>query len=161
MGIYSRLILPRFIDLAMKDQAAAARREQLIPKATGFVLEVGIGSGLNLPFYSPSVTRLRGVDPSAELISMARNKVDLVTFPVELTCASAERLHMDPNSIDTVVTTWALCSIPNPLEALHEMKRVLKPGGRLLFIEHGHSPDPKVQAWQRRINPLWRRVAGG
>jgi ubiquinone/menaquinone biosynthesis C-methylase UbiE len=161
VGIYRRFILPRLIDLAMKDKAASARRSELIPRATGSVLEIGIGSGLNLPFYSPTVTHLRGVDPSAELLAMARRKVDRVRFPVELTCESAEQLRVDPRSVDTVVTTWALCSIPNPLKALHEMKRVLKPGGRLLFVEHGHSPDPQVQVWQRRINPVWRRVAGG
>ena len=92
---------------------------------------------------------------------MARKKVGRVTFPVELTCQSAEQLAMDSRSIDTVVMTWVLCSIANPVEALREMKRVLKPGGRLLFVEHGFSPDPRVQAWQRRINPMWRRIAGG
>ena len=145
----------------MKNRAVAARRSAVIPRATGSVLEIGIGSGLNLRFYTPAVTRLRGVDPSAELLSMARRKVDRATFPVELICQSAEQLPVDSRSIDTVVMTWVLCSIPNPLEALREMKRALRPGGRLLFVEHGFSPDPRVQAWQRRINPMWRRIAGG
>ncbi len=161
MGLYRRLILPRLIDLAMKDETAAARRSELIPKARGSVLEVGVGSGLNLPFYSSAVTHLYAIDPSPELLRMAGKKIDRVTFPVELVCQSAEQLPVYRESIDTIVTTWTLCSIPDPLGALREMKRVLKPGGCLLFVEHGFSPDPKVQAWQRRINPIWRRVAGG
>jgi len=161
VGIYRRLVLPRLIDLAMKDEAATARRSELIPTATGSVLEVGIGSGRNIPFYSPTVTRVHGVDPSAELLAMASKKIDLVRFPVELTCHSAEHLPVDSSSIDTVVTTWVLCSIPDPLAALHEMRRVLKPEGRLLFVEHGFSPDPNVHAWQRRLNPIWKRIGGG
>lgn len=161
MGIYARCVLPRFIDLAMRDKAAAARRAALIPTATGSVLEIGIGSGLNLPFYTPAVTRLHGVDPSPELLAMARKKAERLAIPVELSCRSAEQLAVDSGSIDTVVMTWVLCSIPNPLEALREMKRAMKPDGRLLFVEHGFSPDPKVQAWQRRLNPIWRRIAGG
>ena len=161
MGLYRRFVLPRLIDFVMKDEAATARRSGLVPRATGSVLEVGIGSGLNLPFYTSAVTHLHGVDSSAQLLSMARRKIDRVSFPVELVCQSAERLPVDRESIDTVVTTWTLCSIGDPLQALREMKRVLKPGGRLLFVEHGASPDPGVQAWQRRINPLWKRIAGG
>jgi len=161
MGLYRCFILPKLIDLAMKDKAATARRSVLVPMATGSVLEIGIGSGLNLPFYSPSVTRLHGVDPSAELLSMVRKKIGRVSFAVDLTCQSAEQLPVDSGSIDTVVATWVLCSIPNPVVALREMKRALKPGGRLLFVEHGLSPDAKVQGWQRRINPIWTRFAGG
>lgn len=161
MGIYGRIVLPRLIDLAMRNRDASERRAALIPKATGSVLEIGIGSGLNLPFYSAGVTHLHGVDPSAELLSMARKSIDDAPFSVELTCQSAEELPVDSTSIDTVVATWVLCSIPNPLDALREMKRVLKPEGRLLFVEHGFSPDPKVQAWQHRLNPIWKTVAGG
>jgi len=149
MGLYRRFVLPRLIDLAMKDKAAAARRSELIPRATGAVLEVGIGSGLNLPFYSSAVTHVHGIDVSPELLAMARWKIDRLRFPVELVCQSAEQLPFDRGSIDTVVTTWTLCSIPDPVKALREMKRVLKPGGNLLFVEHGASPDPRVEAWQR------------
>ena len=156
MGLYSRFVLPRLIDLAMKDEAATARRAAVVPKAAGSVLEVGIGSGHNLPFYSAAVTRLQGVDPSAPLLSMARKKLNRMTFPVELVCESAAQLR-----IDTVVTTWTLCSVPDPSPVLREMRRVLKPQGRLLFIEHGFSPDTEVLAWQRRLNPIWRRVGGG
>jgi ubiquinone/menaquinone biosynthesis C-methylase UbiE len=161
VGIYSRIVLPKLIDLAMKDKAVAAKRSEVIPKATGLVLEIGIGSGLNLSFYSTAVTHLRGIDPSAELLSMARKKIGRLAFPVELTGETAEQLRVDAGSVDTVVSTWVLCSIPNPLGALQEMKRVLKPGGRLLFVEHGRSPDPKVRAWQDRLNPIWRKIGGG
>ncbi len=161
MSFYARCVLPKFIDLAMRDKAAAARRSVLVPKATGSVLEIGIGSGLNLPFYTSAVTHVRGVDPSAELLAMARKKIDHLPFRVELVCESAELLSVDSGSIDTVVMTWVLCGIPNPLAALFEMRRVLKPEGRLLFVEHGRSPDPGVEAWQRRLNPFWKKFAGG
>ena len=161
MGLYRRFVLPRLIDLSMKDKGAAARRSVLVPQARGSVLEIGIGSGHNLPFYSAAVTRLQGIDPSPELLSMARKKIDTVPFPVELTCTPAEKLTLDTGSVDTVVMTWVLCSIPDPPAALRQMRRVLKPDGRLLFVEHGLSPDAKVEAWQRRLNPLWRKVAGG
>src|SRR5262245_38211078 len=129
VSLYRKFILPGLINLAMQDKAAMARRAVLIPGATGSVLEVGVGSGLNLPFYLPAVRRLHGVDPSAELLAMTRRKIGLVPFPVELTCQSAERLPVDSGTVDTVVATWTLCSIPNPIDALCEMQRVLKPGG--------------------------------
>jgi ubiquinone/menaquinone biosynthesis C-methylase UbiE len=161
MGLYQRFVLPKLIDYAMKDKSAAARRSELIPRATGDVLEVGIGSGLNLPFYSSGVNHVLGVDPSPELLAIARPKIDALTFPVELVCQSAEQLPLAGGSIDTVVTTWTLCSIADPVKALREMKRVLKSEGKLLFIEHGAAPDPRVHAWQRRINPIWRKFTGG
>jgi len=161
MAFYRRFILPRLIDLAMRNKEVRARRSAVVPKAKGDVLEIGIGSGLNLSLYSSNVTSLRGVDPSEELIAMTRRKIDRVAFPVELIAGSAEQLNVASESIDTVVATWTLCSIPDPLKALREAKRVLKPGGRLLFIEHGLSPDPRVQTWQHRINPIWRPIAGG
>lgn len=124
-------------------------------------MEIGIGSGLNLPFYPGSITRLSGVDPSAELLSMARRKLTALPFPVELFFRSAEDLPSDDRSFDTAVLTWTLCSIADPMQALAEVKRVLRPGGRLLFVEHGLSPEPKVQAWQHRLTPMWKRIGGG
>ena len=161
MGLYQKFVLPRLIDVAMRQKEVAVRRRELIPRASGAVLEIGIGSGLNLPFFPGTITHLAGVDPSAELLSMARRKLGGVSFPVELFCRSAEELPFDDGSFDTVVVTWTLCSIPHPVRALAEIKRVLKPDGRLLFVEHGLSPDPKVQAWQHRLTPMWKRIGGG
>jgi len=161
MGLYNKLVLPYLTDFAMRDKAARARRSQLVPGAEGIVLEIGIGSGLNLPFYSSAVRHLHAVDPSPELLAMARKKVERMTFPVELRCESAERLSLDDRSVDTIVMTWALCTIPNPARALREMGRVLKPQGRMIFIEHGLSPDSGVRAWQNGLNPIWSSVAGG
>jgi len=162
LGFYDRFILPRLLDLSCRCKVATERRAALVPGASGAVLEVGIGSGLNLPFYSPAaVTRLVAVDPSPELLAMARKKIADTAFPVDLRCESAESLSLEDRSFDTIVMTFTLCSIPEPLAALREMRRVLKPGGRLLFVEHGLSPDSGVRRWQQRLNPLWNRLAGG
>ena len=133
----------------------------MIPAATGRVLEVGIGSGLNLPYYSNGVTEVVGVDPSARLIAMARRAAGSLPFGVEFVDRSAEALPFDDHSFDSVVSTWTLCSIPDAGAALAEMRRVLKPGGELIFIEHGASPDDRVASWQNRLNPIWTRIAGG
>jgi ubiquinone/menaquinone biosynthesis C-methylase UbiE len=161
MGWYSRLVVPRLIDLAMRGKVTTARRVELVPGAGGVVLEVGVGSGLNLPFYSPAVKRLYGIDPSSELLAMARKKLERLTFPVELRPESAEQLSLERESVDTIVMTWTLCSIPDPASALREMRRVLKPQGRMIFIEHGLAPDASVRAWQDRLQPIWGKFAGG
>ena len=161
MGLYQKFILPRLIDAAMRNKEVAARRAELIPKASGAVLEIGIGSGLNLPFFPSAITHLSGVDSSPELLSMARRKLNASPYPVELFCRSAEELLFGDGSFDTVVLTWTLCSIPHPVRALAEIKRVLKPDGRLLFVEHGLSSDAKVQEWQHRLTPMWKRIGGG
>lgn len=161
MGLYVRFVLPRLIDLAMRHQEATGLRSKVIPAARGTVLEVGIGSALNLPFYTGAVTHLYGVEPSPELLKMARPKTSRVPFPVELLNQSAERIPLEDGQADTVVVTWSLCSIPDACAALREMRRVLKADGTLIFVEHGLSPDPRVQAWQNRLNSIWRRVAGG
>ena len=162
MGLYSRLILPRVLDCAMKYDELTDLRAAVIPGARGVVLEVGIGSGLNLPFYSTTVvTQVYGIDPSADLLAMAQKKIASLPFPVTLMNQSADRIPLGDVSVDTVVVTWSLCSIPNPMTTLQEMRRVLKPDGRLIFIEHGLSPDARVQSWQNRLTPIWRRLAGG
>ena len=161
MSFYSKYTLPRLIDLAMKNPATTECRSRIVPRATGRVLDVGIGSGLNLRFYGPRVTRLWGIDPSSAVLEMARPKLKSVPFPVELLTHSAEEIPLPHGSIDTIVLTWTLCSIPNPIQALREMRRVLRADGQLIFAEHGLSPDPGVQAWQHRLNPIWRRIAGG
>ena len=161
MGLYHRFALPWLLHLAMKNREASRYRSRIIPSARGRVLEVGIGSGLNLPFYSAEVESVTGVDPSAALLSMARRAAKDVPFAMTFVEGGAEQLALDDRCFDTVVTTWTLCSIPEGRRALGEMRRVLKPGGELLFIEHGLSPDPRVAAWQRRLNPLWNRCSGG
>ncbi len=161
MSFYSRRVLPRIIDWGMRYEEASRLRARAIPGARGIVLEVGIGSGLNLPFYTAAVTKLYGVDPSAELLAMVRPRAAQVSFPVELLQHTAEQIPLPNRSVDSVVVTWALCSIPNPAAALSEMRRVLKPDGTLIFVEHGLSPDAKVRSWQNRLTPMWRRLAGG
>lgn len=145
----------------MRMPSVRRRREALLPAASGKLLEIGIGSGLNLPHYGPAVTSVDGVDPSATLLAMAGGAVQGLGFPLSLHKASAEELPFANASFDTVVSTWTLCSIANPSAALTEMRRVLRPGGRFLFIEHGLSPEPGVARWQHRLTPLWRRCAGG
>jgi len=161
MGFYRDRVVPPLIDLVMRNKEATSRRAVVVPQASGRVLEIGIGSGLNLPFYSRDVTSLIAVEPSAKLAAMTRAKTAGVAFPVELLERSAEELPLDDRSVDTVVVTWVLCSIPDPLRALREMRRVLTPAGRMLFVEHGLAPDAGVRAWQERVNPIWRRVSGG
>lgn len=160
-GFYERRILPRLLDLAMRGKEATRFRARLVPQARGVTLEVGVGSGLNLPFYGERVERLLAVDPSEELLRMARKRARGAAIPVELMAHSGEALPLADASVDTVVITFALCTIPDPGKALREARRVLKPSGELLFAEHGLAPDESVRRWQRRLNPLWRRVAGG
>jgi ubiquinone/menaquinone biosynthesis C-methylase UbiE len=161
MNVYEKYLLPRLIHWGMRRQVATAERRRFIPLASGAVLEVGVGSGLNLPFYGPRVQRLYALDPSRQLWKMARPRVCEVAFPVEFIAATAERLPLEDASVDTVVSTWTLCTIADPLQALAEMRRVLKPKAQLIFVEHGRAPNPAVQAWQQRLTPVWKRVAGG
>ena len=145
----------------MTSDVVTRLRAAHVPAASGVVLEVGIGSGLNLPFYTTAVTQLYGVDSSPELLAMASRRKKIAPFPVELFLGNAERLPLPGASVDTVVVTWSLCSIRNAAEALGEMRRVLKRGGKLIFVEHGLSPDENVSKWQNRLTPLWRVFAGG
>jgi ubiquinone/menaquinone biosynthesis C-methylase UbiE len=161
MNVYDKWILPRLTDLAMRNKEATRYRSQLVPKACGTVLEIGVGSGLNLPFYGTAVSRLYGLDPSEQLLQMARERASAATFPVEFLAHTGEEIPLGDCCLDMVVTTWTLCTIPDPLKALKEMRRVLKPGGTLLFAEHGLAPDANVRGWQERLNPLWRKVTGG
>ena len=161
MGFYQDQILPFVIDLAMRQRNLAAYRNRVVPAAEGRVLEIGIGSGLNLPFYTRKAERVIGLDPSPKLLSMARQAARQSMGAVEFLEGSAEAIPLADRSVDTVVTTWTLCSIPNASGALGEMRRVLKPGGRLLFVEHGRSPDPSVRRWQDVLTPVWKRIGGG
>jgi ubiquinone/menaquinone biosynthesis C-methylase UbiE len=139
-----------------------AQRVRVVPKARGKVLEVGIGSGLNLPYYdSDQVEKVWGLDPSEELLAMAASEAAQVDLEVELISERGEQIPLDDESFDTVVTTFTLCSIPDAPRALASMARVLKPDGELLFCEHGVAPDESVRRWQNRLNPIWKRVGGG
>lgn len=160
-SFYTRRILPYLIDLGMRGKEATRFRARVVPQARGTTLEVGVGSGLNLPFYGTRVERLIALDPSEELLRMAKRRARRVAFPLELMARSGEALPLPDASIDTVVFTFTLCTIPDPLAALREARRVLKVSGELLFAEHGLAPEPGVQRWQRRLNPFWRRAAGG
>ena len=161
MGFYARHILPRIIDLAMSNKDTARLRERSIPHACGHVLEIGIGSGRNLPYYPAAVQHVYGVDPSVELQQMAHEQVHQTHAKVDFLTQSAETpLPLSDASIDTVVSTWTLCSIPKAVDALKEMRRVLKPGGSFIFLEHGRSSDPRIVAWQNRLTPIWTRFTG-
>ena len=161
MSLYAKYVLPRLINLFMQNKVAMAERRKLVPLASGTVLEVGIGSGINLPLYARDVEALVAVDPSLEIWRLARRRVSRVPFPVEFLQCSAEQIPLEDKTVDTVVTTWTLCTVPDPLRALGEMKRVLKPEGQVIFVEHGRSPDARVLVWQNRLNPLWNRIGGG
>ena len=161
MGLYQDHVLPLLIHLSMRQRNLAAYRARVVPAAQGRVLEIGFGSGLNLPYYGTAVEQVIGLDPSPKLLAMAREAARQTAIPLQLIESSAETIPLYNRSIDTVVTTWTMCSIPGVQRALGEMRRVLKPGGHLLFVEHGRSPDPSVRRWQDRLTPLWRRVGGG
>jgi ubiquinone/menaquinone biosynthesis C-methylase UbiE len=161
MSLYSRVILPRLIDLVMGNRAAAAERAKLVPVASGTVLEVGVGSARNIPHYGPDVRAVYGVDPSLELWEIGRRRLGAEPFSIRYLAGSAEQLPVADRSIDTVLSTWTLCSIPDVRAALREMRRVLRPGGRFVFIEHGRAPDASVRAWQDRLTLLWARISGG
>jgi len=159
MGIYARWILPRLIDRAMQTPEVTPYRETLVPRASGCVLEIGIGSGLNFPFYRPAVERIIGLDPSRTLLRRAAARSSGMLQPIHLIQGSAEAIPIRSETVDTVVMTWVLCGIPDPRRALGEMRRVLRPDGQLLFVEHGLAPEPQVARWQHRLDPLWTRVS--
>jgi ubiquinone/menaquinone biosynthesis C-methylase UbiE len=161
MGFYNDRILPHVINLAMRNRELGPYRERVLSQAQGRVLEIGIGSGLNLPLYGPRVDAILGLDPAARLIAMAQDAANRSKIPVTLINASAQAIPIDRASIDTLVTTWTLCSIPDAGAALQEMRRVLKPGGQLLFVEHGSAPEENVRKWQNRLTPVWKRIGGG
>lgn len=161
MGFYRRHIVPPLTHLAMSQKHLLPFRQRVIGAAEGSVLEIGVGSGLNFAFYGDAVRSVIALEPSSELLRMARTRAQAATAPVTLIDASAEAIPLDNGSIDTVVTTWTLCTIPDAVRALAEMRRVLRPGGTLLFVEHGRAPEQGVARWQDRLDPLWSRFAGG
>lgn len=161
MGFYQDRILPHLVNLSMRNRRLLPYRDRVISSAEGRVLEIGIGSGLNLPFYPPRMTELLGLEPAPRLIAMARRAASRSTLPLKLIEGSAEAIPLGDESVDTVVTTWTLCTIPEAVAALAEMRRVLRPSGQLLFVEHGLAPDARVRKWQDWLTPAWKRIGGG
>jgi SAM-dependent methyltransferase len=161
VGIYANFIHPNLCHLAMRSRRFVPFRERIAGAARGHVLEIGIGSGLNLPFYRGEVCSVAGIEPSMRLIAMARRLASVSPLRAALIQGSAELIPLDDKSIDTIVSTFTLCSINKVLAALAEMRRVLKPEGRLLFLEHGLAPDPSLRRWQVLLAPVWKRAAGG
>jgi ubiquinone/menaquinone biosynthesis C-methylase UbiE len=159
MGFYNDRIVPHLVNLAMGNPKLAPYRGRALAEAQGRVLEIGVGSGANLPLYTDRATEVVGLEPHPRLLKMASEKNGRVA--VDLIEGSAESIPLEDSSVDTVVTTWTLCSIPDVAKALVEMRRVLKPDGRLLFVEHGLSADENVRRWQNRLNPVWKKIAGG
>ena len=162
MGLYDRYVLPRFVNLACASKPTHRQRRKVVPSARGRVLEVGIGSGHNLPLYDTNrVEHLWGIDPSPEMWGLARERARELSFDVEFVEASAEQMPLEDDSADTVMVTYSLCTIPDAAAALGEIRRVLRSDGQLIFCEHGLAPDQQVSRWQNRLQPIWGRLAGG
>jgi len=162
MGFYENRILPKLIDVACATPPILKQREKVVPHAEGRILEVGMGSAINLPFYDASrVEMVWGLEPSEGMRRKAAPRIADAPFPVEWLGLPGEEIPLDDDSADTVLLTFTLCTIPDFARALEQMRRVLKPGGRLLFAEHGAAPDESVRRWQDRLDPIWKRLAGG
>jgi ubiquinone/menaquinone biosynthesis C-methylase UbiE len=162
MGFYDTHVAPRIVSAACGLAITHRERHKIVPRARGRVLEIGMGSGHNLRHYDPAkVELLFGLEPGATMRRLAAPRIAAAPFEVRLLDLPGERIPLDDASVDTVVTTFSLCSIPDPLAALAGMRRVLKPGGELLFLEHGEDADERVQRWQRRVEPVWKRLFGG
>ncbi len=162
MGIYQKYMLPRMTHFVCGLKPTMKQREKVVPLAEGRVLEIGIGSGLNLPYYMPGkIEHLWGLDPSREILTLAEKNRAPVDFDIEFIEAPAESIPLDNNSADSAIITYTLCTIPDVLQALEEVRRVLKPGGRLIFCEHGTAPDRNVRRWQDALTPAWKVVGGG
>ena len=161
MGFYGDRVLPRLINVVMDTEQIRRIRARVCAGLTGEVVEIGFGTGHNLPFLPPEVTRVRAVEPSGVGVRLARERIEHATAEVEVIGLDGQRLPLPDASVDAALCTWTLCSIPDAVAAVREVRRVLRPGGELHFVEHGLAPDAKVRAWQRRLNPIQRRVGGG
>ena len=162
MSLYDKYVLPKLLNRCCSNPPMVYQRKKVVPLAEGDVLEVGIGSGLNLPFYDKSkINKLWGLDPSEELNKMAAEVAKEEKMEVDFIISGAEEIPLPDNKVDTVILTYTMCTIPDVDLANKEIKRVLKPEGKLIFCEHGISPDKNVYKWQKRINPIWKRIAGG
>jgi ubiquinone/menaquinone biosynthesis C-methylase UbiE len=161
-NLYNKYILPKVVNWACKQKPNMKQRSKIVPLAKGNVLEIAIGSGLNLSFYNDKkVKSVTGLEPSNEIWELNKHKIDNLKFEFKFVNAYAEEIPLKNNSFDSVVITYALCTIKNTQKALTEIKRVLKPKGNLLFCEHGIAPDKNVKYWQNTINPFWKKIGGG
>jgi ubiquinone/menaquinone biosynthesis C-methylase UbiE len=162
MRLYSKYVVPRAVDWACSSSSTEKQREKVVPQATGHVLEIGIGSGLNLPFYNPGkISSVTGLDPSIETWKRNKNDVDKLPFKFDYVQGAAEDLPFENGQFDTVLITYSMCTIPNLNMAFKEFARVLQPDGSLMFSEHGIAPDKSVLRWQNTLNPVWKRIGGG
>ena len=162
MSLWARHVVPGLIERAALSPTILEERRRWVPRAHGRVLELGVGSGLNLAFYDPArVAAVTGIDPSPPLLRRAAPRATRARVPVTLVEGAAERMPFDPGAFDSALVTYSLCSMAEPARALAEVRRVLRPGGELIFVEHGVAPDPGTRWWQQRLSPIWRRVAGG
>lgn len=162
MNLYDRFVLPRVVHFTCSRNPNMRQRAKIVPSASGEVLEIGFGSGLNLPFYDRAlVQRLWALEPAEEMWALARPRAERAPFPVEFLKASAETVPLADHSVDTVVITYTLCTVPDVPRALAQVARVLRPNGYLLFCEHGLAPDEGIRKWQRRLSPVWKRFGGG
>lgn len=162
MGLYSEYILPKVVHFTCSMTPNMRQREKVVPLAHGRVLEVGVGTGLNFPYYDASkVSKVWGLDPSPRMTRMAQEAARGMPFDVDFIGLPGDEIPLEDGSVDTVLVTYTLCTIPETQPALRQMARVLRPGGKLIFCEHGASPDPDVRRWQDRINPIWKRLGGG
>ena len=162
MSLYDKYVLPKFLNCACGSKPVARQRKKVVPLAEGKVLEVGIGSGLNLPFYDKSkIDELWGLDPSEELSEMARKVAESEQMEVNFISSGAEEISLPDDHFDSVLVTYTMCTIPEVIRANGEIRRVLKNGGKMIFCEHGEAPDENIRKWQKRINPIWGKFAGG
>jgi ubiquinone/menaquinone biosynthesis C-methylase UbiE len=161
MSFYGDNVLPHIINVVMNNKQTRLIRARVCGGLQGEVLEIGFGTGHNLPFIPGEVTRLQAVEPSARSVELAGPRIAAAPFAIEVVGLDGQRLPVDDESVDAVLCTWSLCTIPDPVAAVAEARRVLRPGGRFHFVEHGRAPDEKVRRWQDRYNPVQRRIAGG
>ena len=162
MRLYDKYVLPKFLNCACGSNPVSRQRQKVVPLVEGKVLEVGVGSGLTLPFYDKSkIDELWGLDPSEELSDMARKVADRENIVVNFISSGAEEIPLPDSYFDSVLITYTMCTIPEVARANKEIKRVLKRGGKLIFCEHGEAPDENIRKWQKRINPFWGKLAGG
>ena len=162
MSLYDKYVLPKFLNCACASKPILRQRQKVVPLAEGKVLEIGIGSGLNLPFYEKSkIDEIWGLDPSEELSAMARIVADQESIEVNFISSGAEEISLPDDHFDSVLVTYTMCTIPEVLRANQEIRRVLRAGGKMIFCEHGEAPDENIRKWQKRINPFWGKIAGG